>query len=183
VRWWDTAAWVLRGGLSGHPVEDAEVDVPQADCGRVLSLAYTPDTRALVLGTSAGVLWWDVLAGKPRGPFAQQGCCSLALSLDGKTLVSADGRTAHVWSVAWGTRRATLQGHKGVVTSVALSPDGRRVLTGSMDGSVRLWEAASGRQVAALDWEVGAPHCVVFALDGMRAAVGGARGAVVWDVE
>jgi WD40 repeat protein len=37
-----------------------------------------------------------------------------------------------------------LQGHTGGVPGVALSGDGRLVVSGSYDGTVKLWEVSSG---------------------------------------
>jgi len=38
-------------------------------------------------------------------------------------------------------------GHTGSVTAVALSPDGRHVLTGDVDGNIKLWDAAGGFEI------------------------------------
>ena len=42
-------------------------------------------------------------------------------------------------------RPASLRGHAGMVYDVAYSPDGRRIVTGSLDETVRVWDAAIGR--------------------------------------
>ena len=47
----------------------------------------------------------------------------------------------------------TLKGHDGRVDSVAFSPDGRRIVTGSADGTAKVWEAATPQQVAAWQQE------------------------------
>ena len=39
------------------------------------------------------------------------------------------------------------QGHTGGLSSVALSGDGKRVLTGSDDNTAILWDAASGKKI------------------------------------
>ena len=46
-----------------------------------------------------------------------------------------------LWDVATGRKRASLQAHTDTVKSVAFSPDGQTLASGSGDGTVKLWEA------------------------------------------
>ena len=45
--------------------------------------------------------------------------------------------------------------------SVAFSPDGRPLATGSIDGTARLWEVATGKQIAVLRGHEGRQHLAV----------------------
>jgi WD40 repeat protein len=45
-------------------------------------------------------------------------------------------------------RVGPLHGHTDVVRSIALSPDGKRVVSGSYDKTIRIWDAESGEVVA-----------------------------------
>ena len=48
------------------------------------------------------------------------------------------------------TRPCTLRGHSGDVNSVAYSPDGKHVLSGSDDKTVKIWDAQTGKEVSVL---------------------------------
>jgi WD40 repeat protein len=39
----------------------------------------------------------------------------------------------------------TLKGHTEGVSSVAFSPDGRRIVTGSYDNTLKVWDASTGQ--------------------------------------
>jgi hypothetical protein len=49
-----------------------------------------------------------------------------------------------VWDADSGAQLACLTGHQDLVTSVAFAPDGRRILSGSDDRTVRVWDAETG---------------------------------------
>jgi WD40 repeat protein len=74
-------------------------------------------------------------------------CFAVAVSPDGKLLAAAGKGTspyfrARLCEAATGKELAVLAGHKDMITSVALSPDGGTLATGSRDGTIKLWENA-----------------------------------------
>jgi len=76
----------------------------------------------------------------------------------------------------------TLRGHLEVVGSVAFSPDGRRIVTGSDDQTAKVWEAASGRELLTLKGHRAPVHAVVFSPDGRRIVTGSEdQTAKVWE--
>ena len=76
----------------------------------------------------------------------------------------------------------TLVGHRDVVNSVAWSPDGTRLATGSRDGTANVWDAAGGRELLTLRGHAGPVLSVAWSPDGQRLATGNQDGmARVWD--
>ena len=75
-------------------------------------------------------------------------------------------------------------GHSDQITSVAFSPDSRRILTTSNEGIVRVWDAASGTRLHDLVGDGNQVLCAVYSPDGKRIASGGKDNNVrIWDAE
>jgi WD40 repeat protein/serine/threonine protein kinase len=66
--------------------------------------------------------------------------------------------------------RLTLRGHAGGVMSVAWSPDGTRLASGSNDGTVKVWEAATGKDTLTFRGHTNGVNCVAWSPDGRRLA-------------
>ena len=74
------------------------------------------------------------------------------------------------------------KGHSSNVYSVAFSPDGHRVLSGSYDHSLRLWDAASGALIREFKGDSDAVTSVAFSPDGQRVLSGSYDNSVrLWD--
>ena len=67
---------------------------------------------------------------------------AVAYSPDGRHFATCGGRGAFVWDIDTGTVIRMFTGHADGVSSVAFSPDGTKVLTGSDDGTAKLWASA-----------------------------------------
>ena len=53
-----------------------------------------------------------------------------------------------MWDAASGEELASLRGRDGIVTSVAFSPDGSRIVSGSYDKTIRVWDTKSRSMLA-----------------------------------
>src|SRR5262245_25116494 len=72
--------------------------------------------------------------------------------------------------------------HNSTVFSVAFSPDGRRLATGSKASAVKLWDAATGQELLTLKGDSNYVWSVAFSPDGKRLATGSEdHTAKLWD--
>jgi WD40 repeat protein/tRNA A-37 threonylcarbamoyl transferase component Bud32 len=110
------------------------------------SVAYSADGQWVGAGSSNGVVRvWDQ-ATPPEKSTSQvfltptQAEVSGLVFSDRFLLAASADNTVRAWFTKTGKSAFTLYGHRGAVTSVACSPDGECLLSGSRDRTVKLWD-------------------------------------------
>eukprot|EP00668_Euglena_longa_P013902 GGOE01017853.1.p1 GENE.GGOE01017853.1~~GGOE01017853.1.p1 ORF type:complete len:1536 (-),score=439.18 GGOE01017853.1:188-4795(-) len=111
-----------------------------------------------------------------------RGACLRGAELKGAVLDYADLRKADVEGVVVGELLAILEGHTAEVSCVAVSCDGRFVVSGSHDRTLRIWDAQKGQLAKTLHGHGGGVMCVTVWGD---TVVSGGRDNVVrlWGIE
>ena len=130
----------------------------------VHAVALSPDGKRVL---TAGVVFAPE-RDRPDGPAAEPNLANV--------------NTARLWDVDSGKEIRSFQAQSALVTAVAFSPDGKRLLTASVDGTTWVWDADSGKQIRAFQGRV--DDFVAFSADGKRVFgkdwLGIAR---IWDTE
>lgn len=78
-----------------------------------------------------------------------------------------------------------LEGHTSCVSSVAFSDDGKRIISGSFDCTIRIWNAETGAAVSEpLEGHTDPVLSVAFSGDGKRIVSGSENRTIrIWDAE
>ena len=108
--------------------------------GRVNSVSFSPDGSRTASGSSDGVRIWNPRLKGTIEKEVHSPWIYVALSHDGRWIVTASLRHVQVWRVRSETMtKANKLNVKANVWSIALSHDGSRIVIGCEDGSIRVW--------------------------------------------
>jgi RNA polymerase sigma factor (sigma-70 family) len=177
LRFWDVQEWKQTEVIEGFTNNF------------IYSLAFSPDGKILASGGSyTETLLWDIQEQKEIGSLEEgsswAGASSFAFTPDGKTIASTHQEEINLYSVQDQKKLGTLRGHTDFVRSIVFSPDGKNLISGGMDHTVRIWDLAKQKEVAVLRNGSHA-HCVSISPDGetIAAAIGGESLVRLWDAE
>ncbi len=186
VKLWDVEKQKLIEGKADVGEIELELNV-------VGSLVYSPDGKLVAaVWRDAKIRLFDGQTGDFRTLLdpelkpteAHHGVVGIAFSPDSKILASKGGdNTLLLWDLTEGKPGRTLKGHKGAVSAVAFSRDGRWIATGARtakedDYEVFLLDAKTGKVKQTFPDLKEPVHVVAFSPDGKTLTVcgGGGRG-------
>jgi len=138
-----SAAPPERGVVLWDTVRGRRLHVLRAGERAPRALAFSPDSRRLLLGLEGAVVVLDVWRGveEARLPAAPEGVTGLAVSEDGTRAASGSALGfARVHDLEAGTTLATFPGHVPAAHAAAFSPDARRLALAGQPGHVQIWD-------------------------------------------
>jgi len=153
---------------------------------------FSADGELLIIDLpSRAVELWDIVTNERLCVFDNLPFTGgrTATSLDGRWMAKTHGRGAIlVWDLQKPERVRGPDGHQAYIRAMAFFPDGKRLVSGGADGTVRLWDVESGRQLHVMchakDRQRNTVYAVAVSPYGRLIASSGADNAVrLWDAE
>jgi serine/threonine protein kinase len=171
--------WDLDSGVQLKMVADAHGAGNNVNC-----IAIAADGRHIISSGGSTVRLWDIDSLQEVGCWhGGTGNIHCVAALPDGQVAAGDDVGLHVVDPIKDEKTLSFLGFLGQVFSIATSPDGDRILTGSGDNTVRLWDRKTGKEIRRFEGHAGFVCSIAFTPGGRQAVSGASDMTVrVWDL-
>ncbi|MDO8728066.1 MAG: DUF4062 domain-containing protein [Candidatus Methanoperedens sp.] len=150
----------------------------------VKALVITSDGCCAITGSYEEIKVWDLESGEILRTLNQEGNVkAMAITPDCSRVIAVSSNKIKVWDLETGDCLKTLEGHTNFVNAVAITPDGRFVITGSDDKTIKIWDLAMGTCLRTMEGNESRVEVVAVTPDGHFAISGSFGTFKVWNIE
>lgn len=161
LKLWDISS---QQEIASFACNDCRDDLQFAQGGISSLMAFSPDGQTIAVAGENSLKLWSISGRREAAKLSghDMRVNAVAFSPDGKTIsTGSSDKTVKLWDVASHQEMVTLRhedspveseasrGQQDVVLHVGFSPDGKTLVSNSVNGIWRLWYAASGEEVVA----------------------------------
>jgi len=149
--------FALNSNLMILNLETGEtVFMTKGDTDGVTTLTATPESNLIIYGFWDGTIKVANLeTGEEFSPlkleFPSTWICGVAVTPDGKSLVSGLDKTLKIWKLNKEKEIFNRAGHAGGVNAVAVIPNGKQVISSSGDSTLKVWNWQTGEEILTLN--------------------------------
>jgi len=148
----------------------------------VNTVVISPDSKYLVSGAK-DIKIWEFATGKLIHSFNEgYQINKIIMGIDGKSIISASYNAIEVWDLPTGKKINSFSHGGGGILSVAISPDGNYMVSGSGWHKLEIWNFKTGDLLKEIDVHTRDIRSVVFSLDGNHVISGSDDKTIkIWD--
>lgn len=170
----------LSLALMAVPAAAADFRALVGHGGPVMDAAVSPDgSHALTASFDNSVGYWTLGSDQVTWLDGHEAAVKTVLFLgEDRAASGGDDFAVQIWNLPAGEHLYRLEGHKGQVNGLAISPDGELLASAAWDGAVRLWNVRTGDALSELTGHESSVSDVAFSPDGATLYSASADGTI-----
>nr|UXY87991.1 guanine nucleotide-binding protein beta SU like protein [Cryptomonas curvata] len=154
----------------------------------VLSVSFSTDNRQIVSSSrDYSIKIWNTV-GQCKDTFIDKdstswiSCVKFIPNKNSNVLSCGWDGIVKIWNVVEKKVQMRLNGHKGYLSSLCISPDGSLCASGGKDSTIMLWDLQEGKHLYSLNTD-NPINCMCFSPNRYWLCAGTSKGIKIWDLE
>ena len=141
----------------------------QGHTDSVLSVDISQDGQTIVSGgADTTVRLWDPQGGAIATLEAHQEPVNAVAIHPTQSLMASAGETIRLWDLQGNPVGLPIEGHEETINTVAFTPDGQRLISGSDDRTIRIWDLQGNPVGPPIEGHTDDVNAIAFSPDGQR---------------
>ena len=150
----------------------------------VWQLTVTKDGRCVISCDGKTIKVWDLNSGREiRSIKVAEFSTTLAVTHDGQQIICGGGGDIHIFDLINGSKLYTLTGHTAKVSALAVTHNGKLLVSGSFDKTIKVWDLVNKREIRTMKGHLDRINSVTVTPNDQEIITGSSDNTLkVWDL-